>query len=96
MYKKVSHVLGLVYCGSYEFEGRSPQYTSRRTQDTFLSLVYFSGAAVGVDARQYKPFYTAPKNYANVFVTLGSKECTDFSMKFNPKKTRLDFHFYNS
>ena len=46
-----------MYCGSYEFEGRSPQYTSRSTQDTFLSLVYCGGAAVGVDALLDGPLF---------------------------------------
>ena len=43
----------------------SPQYTSRRTRDTFFFLVYCGtscavAAAVGIDVPQFESFYTVP------------------------------------
>ena len=62
--------LGLVHCGSY-LNVASPQCTSRNARAAMHEmnyipsralrwLVYCGGAAVGLEAGQYKPFYTVP------------------------------------
>ena len=57
--------LRLVHCGSY-VNVALPQCTSRNAEMNYIPsrtlrwLVYGGGAAVGVEARQYKPFYTVP------------------------------------
>ena len=43
-----------------------PQYTSRSTREIKKYLVYCGGAAVGIDAPQYKPFCTVPFSYSTL------------------------------
>ena len=66
----------IVHCGSYKFEGscRNARAAtmhevlplvhcgcrSTRGSSRALRLVHCGGAAVGIEAPQYKPFYTVP------------------------------------
>ena len=71
-YSVIPRVLQLVYCGSFiygivtkyshKFVGQVPQPAAAAVHNLVYcgTLMYCGGAVVGVDAPQYKPFYTVP------------------------------------